>query len=188
MRIKLTLPLPPSVNEYLGYRVVYINGKAISQPFETKIAKEYKTYVKNIVHRELKNQSWGCLDKEHYIEVNLIYYLNKKRKDSHNLEKVLFDSLMGAGLYPDDDILLPKTENIYIDKYNPRIELELIISEKRGIFNDSAHLKIFKEVNCDECKKSTYKRPCGILQKALGNRIEPEIDITKNICYEKKIM
>lgn len=186
MQIKLVLPLPPSVNEYLGYRVVYVNGRAISQPFETKIAKEYKTYVKNVVHRELKKQSWECLDKEHYIDVNLVYYLNKKRKDSHNLEKVLFDALMGAGLYPDDDILLPKTKNIYIDKYNPRVELELTISDKRGIFDNPAHLKMFKAINCDRCKKSTYKRACGIMQKALDNRIEPEINIIKNICYEKR--
>ena len=48
MNIKLVLPLPPSVNEYLGYRVVYINGRAISQPFETNIAKEYKTSSDNI--------------------------------------------------------------------------------------------------------------------------------------------
>ena len=188
MQINLTLPLPPSVNEYLGYRIVYINGKAIPQPFETKIAKEYKTYVKNIVHRELKKQSWECLDKENYLDINLVYYLNKKRKDSHNLEKVLFDALMGAGLYPDDDILTPKTGNVYIDKYNPRVELQLSVSEKRGIFDNSEHLKQFKEVNCDKCKKSTYKRKCGVIQKALENRIEPEIDINKNICYEKKAM
>lgn len=188
MQIKLTLPLPPSVNEYLGYRVVYVNGRAISQPFETKTAKEYKAYVKNIVHRELKKQSWECLDKEHYIDVSLVYYLNKKRKDSHNLEKVLFDALMGAGLYPDDDILLPKTKNIYIDKYDPRVEIELTISEKRGIFDNSVHLKMFREINCDKCKKSTYKRTCSIIQKALDNRIEPEINIIKNICYEKRTL
>ena len=78
MQINLTLPLPPSVNEYLGYRVVYINGKAIPQPFETKTAKEYKAYVKNMVKRELKKQSWECLDKENYIDIELTYYLNKK--------------------------------------------------------------------------------------------------------------
>ena len=188
MQIKLTLPLPPSVNEYLGYRVVYINGRAISQPFETKVAKEYKEYVKNIVHRELKVQDWNCIDKEHYIEVNLTYYLNKKRKDSHNLEKVLFDSLMSAGLYPDDDILIPRTNNIYIDKYNPRVEVELVMSEKRGIFDNQAHLNMFKSINCDRCKKSTYKRQCGVIQRALDNRIEPELNISRNICYEKKAM
>lgn len=188
MQINLTLPLPPSVNEYLGYRVVYINGRAISQPFETRVAREYKAYVKNIVHRELKKQSWKCLDKEHYIDVKLVYYLNKKRKDSHNLEKVLFDALMDAGLYPDDDILIPKTENIYIDKYNPRVELELTISKKRGIFDNPEHLNMFKAINCNKCKKSTYKRECGIMRKALENRIEPEINIVRNICYEKKAM
>lgn len=188
MQINLVLPLPPSVNEYLGYRVVYVNGKAIPQPFETKTAKEYKAYVKSIVRRELKKQPWECLDKENYIDIELTYYLNKKRKDSHNLEKVLFDALMGAGLYPDDDIIIPKTKNIYIDKYCPRVEVKLSISEKRGIFDNPEHLKMFKAINCDRCKKSTYKRKCGIIQKALDNRIEPEINILRNICYEKKTM
>lgn len=188
MQINLTLPLPPSVNEYLGYKVIYINGRAISQPFETKTAKDYKAHVKNIIHRELKKQPWECLNKENYLDIKLVYYLNKKRKDSHNLEKVLFDALMDAGLYPDDDILIPKTENIYIDKYNPRVELTLIISDKKGIFDNPEHLEIFREMNCEKCKKSTYKRKCGVIQKALENRIEPEIDISKNICYEKKAM
>ena len=186
MQLKLTLPLPPSVNEYLGYRVVYMNGRAISQPFETKKAKEYKHYVKAIVNRELKNQNWSCTNKDNYIDIEMIYYLNKKRKDSHNLEKVLFDSLMFAGLYPDDDILIPKTNNIYIDKYNPRIEVILSISNKKGIFDNIQHLLEFKQRNCVSCKKHTYKRSCTILTKALENRIEPSINLVQMVCNEKK--
>ncbi|HSQ87975.1 RusA family crossover junction endodeoxyribonuclease, partial [Romboutsia sp.] len=113
-------------------------------------------------------------------------YLNKKRKDSHNLEKVLFDALMGAGLYPDDDILIPKTKNVYIDKYDPRVEVELELATKLGIFDNAEHLQKFKTKNCSMCKKSTYKKPCGVLNKALENRIEPELNLEKLECYNKK--
>lgn len=186
MQLELTLPLPPSVNKYLGYKVVWIGNRHIPQPYKTKTAKEYESYVKKLVTREIIRQGWSCEDKKDYIEVELTYYLNKKRKDSHNLEKVLFDSLMSAGVYPDDDILLSHTKNIYIDKENPRVEVLLKKSRKKGIFYDDFHLKEFKSLNCDKCKKSTYKKSCGVLNRALENKIDlKEINLKENNCYKK---
>lgn len=183
MRFNLTLPLPPSVNEYLGYRVIFINGRYIPQPYSTKAAKDYTKYVATVVKRELKKQKWKINNKEKYINVDLIYYVNKKRKDADNMNKVLFDSLVKAGLFPDDDILLPKVHNIYIDSNNPRVEIFLSVSDKIGIFDDEEHLKIFNNNNCNKCKKSTYKRGCSIKTKALENRIQEEIK--NDICLKR---
>lgn len=188
MEIKFTLPIAPSVNQYLSYKVIYMRGKHIAQPFETKIAKEYKAYVKNIIHRELKNQQWIIPERHEYVIMDLVFYLDRKRKDSDNAIKVMQDAIVDSCIIEDDDIIMPRVNNIYIDKYNPRVEVTLKLANKRGIFDNPAHLKMFKVINCDRCKKSTYKRPCGILQKALDNRIEPEINIIKNICYEKRAM
>ena len=188
MKIKFTLHIAPSVNQYLGYRVVYIRGKHISQPYETKVAKEYKVFVKNIIHRELKKQDWTTPEKHEYVIMDLVFYFDRKRKDSDNAIKVMQDAIVDSCIIEDDDIIMPRVNNIYIDKYNPRVEVTLKLAPKTGIFDNPSHLKMFKSINCDKCKKSTYKRQCGIMQKALDNRIEPEINIIKNICYEKKAM
>lgn len=187
MQLKLTLPLPISVNKYLNYKIVWIGKKPIPQAYKPREVKEYERYATKLIQKQIKEQKWECLTKDNYIDVELTYYLNKKRKDSHNLEKVLFDVLMSAGAYPDDDILLPKTKNIYIDKDNPRVEVTLRISKKQGIFDDIKHLNIFKEQNCNRCKKSSYKRACGVFTRALENRIcTEEIDALENVC--KKII
>ncbi|GAA0092963.1 hypothetical protein UT300009_29930 [Paraclostridium bifermentans] len=188
MQLKLVLPLPPSVNEYLGYRVVYIAGRPIAQPFETKKAKDYKKYVNTVVKRELKKQYWDFKGKDKHLDIHLKYYMNKKRKDADNMGKVLFDALMASGVYIDDDILLPKVDNIYIDKYNPRVELCITVSDKMGIFDNEEHFNAFIEENCVKCKKHYYKRHCSIISKALENRIEPQINLEKMICNEKKPM
>lgn len=185
MELKLSLHLPPSVNSYLGYKVVWVAGRNIAQPYQTKIAKDYKNHIKAIASREIKNQNWKCKDKNNYLEVELVFYLDRKRKDSHNLEKVLFDSLMDAGVYPDDDILLPVTKNIYIDKINPRVEITIRKSNKIGIFDNLEHFKRFKELNCDKCKKSNYKKGCSLMKKLLDNRLEPQINLIELNCYDK---
>lgn len=188
MQLNLTLDLPPSVNEYLGYKVIYMNSRAIPKPYETKKAKDYKKHVATVVKRELKKQDWKFEGKDKYIDVHIVYYMNKKRKDADNLGKVLFDALMECGVYPDDDILIPKVDDVYIDKYNPRVEVRLTVSDKEGIFKNEVHKSQFIKTNCSQCKKYYYKRQCSVLNKALENRIEPEINLENLICNEKKPM
>ena len=117
------------------------------------------------------------------------YYINNEANKSYleyyneEMNKVLFDSLVKAGLFPDDDILLPKVHNIYIDSNKPRVEIFLSVSDKIGIFDDEEHLKTFNNNNCNKCKKSTYKRGCSIKTKALENRIQEEIK--NDICLKR---
>ena len=83
----------------------------------------------------------------------------------------------------DDDIILYEVKDIYIDKLNPRVEIKISKSPKKGIFKSEEELDNFLEINCKDCKR--YKRNCSILRKALENRIEPQINKDKKICYEK---
>lgn len=186
--LKITLPVAPSVNSYLGYRVGYIGGRPIVQSYEKKETVQYKRYAKKVITREMKNQNWEQPQKGEYVFMYIDLYLDRKRKDADNFLKVSIDTLTLSGAILDDDIIIPRINNIYLDKNNPRMEITLEIAPKKGIFLTALHLDSFKTYNCNQCKKSTYKRPCGILQRALDNRIEPEIDINKNICYEKKAM
>ena len=54
--LKITLPVAPSVNSYLGYRVGYIGGRPIVQSYEKKETVQYKRYAKKVITREMKNR------------------------------------------------------------------------------------------------------------------------------------
>ena len=185
--IKFTLPIAPSVNQYLGYRVVYIGGRAIAQPYETRTAKEYKMYAQKIIRRELKHQNWNTPDKNEYVVMDMVFYFDRKRKDCDNAIKVMQDAITDAGIVIDDDTIMPVVSDVLIDKNNPRVEVFIYKSRKKGIFRNDLIYNEFLDRNCNSCKKSTYKRKCSILTKALDNRIEPEIDLNELVCREKKL-
>lgn len=186
--LKLVLPVAPSVNQYLGYKVVYIGGRPIAQSYEKKESKDYKKYAVKVIKREIEKQGWITPEKGKYIYMDIDLYLDRKRKDADNCLKVSIDALTLSGAIQDDDIIIPRFNNVFLDKNNPRMEIFLRVSDKKGIFFNDSHLEMFKVNNCNKCKKSTYKRCCGVMQKALDNRIEPDIDMNKNICYKKKIV
>ena len=123
--MKYTSPLPPSANEYLGKRVAYVGCRAIVQVYKTKKAKEYDSYMNKLLKRTAGEQDWSIPNKEEYIEMHLVYYMNKLGRDIDNTFKLLIDSLAHAGLIINDDKVIPIVHDIFIDKDNPRVEIEL---------------------------------------------------------------
>ena len=49
---------------------------------------------------------------------------DKRKRDTHNYFKVLFDALEGV-LYDNDYYVMPRVMGVAIDRDNPRIELSL---------------------------------------------------------------
>lgn len=182
--LKFTSPIPPSSNEYLGKRVAYAGGKPYVQVYKTKKAMDYEKYMVKTLQRESKEQGWVVPEKNDYLEMELVYYMNKLGRDIDNTYKLLIDALANAGLIINDDKVIPVPKNIYIDKDNPRIEVILKVSEKQGIFDDKVQAGKFIFNNCIEC--SRYKKNCSILKKAYENRLQPEIDLQGLICSKKK--
>ena len=59
--------------------------------------------------------------------LNLYYYFPDQRKrDTHNTLKLMLDGLEDAGLYENDYYALPRVINFWIDKKNPRVEIEVL--------------------------------------------------------------
>lgn len=184
--INFKLPIPPSVNQAYGMRVQYMGGRAIPQRYLTQTAKQYKEYVSKTCKRIMKENNIDFLveNKNEFIHMEFVFYFDKKRKDADNTFKLLFDGMVQSKMLLDDDVILYEVKNIFIDKNDPRVEVKIRKSEKKGIFNSEDELNIFLESNCHDCKR--YKRNCSNLRKALENRIEPQINKNENICYEKK--
>lgn len=57
------------------------------------------------------------------------YFVDKRCRDTHNQLKILFDALQNAGLFPNDMYVLPRVQDFYVDRKNPRIEMELYYLE-----------------------------------------------------------
>lgn len=182
--LKFTSPIPPSSNEYLGKRVAYAGGKPYVQVYKTKKAMDYEKYMVKTLQRESKEQDWDVPEKNDYLVMELVYYMNKLGRDIDNTYKLLIDALANAGLIINDDKVIPVPKNIYIDKDNPRIEVILKKSEKQGVFDNKEQADKFVTRNCIECNR--YKKNCSILKKSYENRLQPEVDLKKLICNKKK--
>lgn len=175
-RIKLTSKMPVSVNHYLGYRTIPTkkNGKTIHMvvPYLTKEAKEYKKYFAEYAEQEVKRQGWDIeqtRNKHHYMDC--IYYFSRIDMDEQNYPKTMSDALNGI-VYIDDNFILTRTNYVFYDVKNPRVEIEIYPVDYTGIFPNDEELNEFED-KCKICKR--FKRNCSILKAAKEGRIQDEI-------------
>lgn len=183
--LEFTLPIPPSVNLYLSKSVVYYGNKPTVQVYKTAKARAYENYAIKTIQRAIQEQNWIMPDKLQYVNVELVYYMERKRKDIDNTFKILFDCCKLAGVVIDDDSTIPIVKDIFIDKNNPRVEVKITVSDKIGVFKDKETYNEFIQNNCVWCKRR--ERNCSILKKSLENRIIPEVNIDTLECVKRPI-
>lgn len=179
--LKLTSPIPPSVNHYLGWRAIMKNGKPIVVSYETAEAKKYKKEFKEHIIEQVKLQNWNyeVNDTQHFY-VDAVAYFDRTRKDISNVDKCLLDAITETQLiWKDDNVACFRPNCIYYDPNNPRIELTIYPVDYIGIFDNQEQLDEFED-KCKTC--SRYKRNCSILKKAKEGRIQEEI---QDLCCEK---
>ena len=180
---RLTLPFPPSVNDYLGHRIIYKGKKPIVTMFKTNETLQFEKTSSAIIKNEIIKQKWEVPSKETWVRIECIWYLPKSGIDSNNLYKVTLDTLQANGVFINDSKVLEGCVNCYVDSKNPRAELNKYTLQKKGIFLGEDHLKEFKNSNCDECSKPDT---CRVLKTALDNKITEDISLADNICFKKK--
>lgn len=184
-RIRFSTPLPPSVNDYLGYKVLWKRGRAVVFPYKKQKALDFMNLVAKKLATFVDNGEWKLTDKNTYVICEVDVFLNKKRRDSDNLFKVLLDSINETeGLIYDDSLIIPRVRNVVIDVNNPRLEVELKVADKVGIFT-SQEYKLFIENNCEKC--SRYKRNCSLLKACIENKIKDEVNIESLNCSARRI-
>lgn len=155
MSLKLIVNIPPSVNKYLFPRIMYRqNGTPYVRMVETREATIFKAQTAAYIRKEIKKQGWKIPDKGVFVDVYIDYFFNRKGTDPNNFLKILFDTFKNAGVYIDDDIAKPQTGLVVIDKYNPRLEIEIKKSKQVGIFKNKKQRKDFivKYENTDKFK------------------------------------
>ncbi len=123
MRLKLVLPVVPSVNHC--YRNVSIHRRIL-----TTKGKEWQREAQWIAKRESARQGWIFAQKTKLVMEITTYWPDKRRRDTHNQVKLLADTLEGI-LFDDDRWLLVRDIDFSVDKGNPRVEVELYCLEEK---------------------------------------------------------
>ena len=180
---RLTLPLPESVNAYLKHKVSYSNKRPIVVAYKTPEAIQFEKNAEKIINREIKKQGWVTPPSDCWIRVEAIWYFNKLGCDGSNYFKQTLDILQKTGVYLNDSKVLEQTINVFVDKDKPRIELNIYVVSKKGIFLSEEHLNAFKDENCNDCSRPST---CRVLKTALDNKITEDISLHDNLCLKKK--
>ena len=167
MELKLTLPLPQSVNH------IYARNK-FGSTYLKKEGKEYKKINGKYIQEQCKLQGWKQLNENEYCYLDEIVYMNKKGRDSDNLKKLTQDTITESNcVWLDDTYCLPRTNRIFIDSDNPRIEIIITPTGTKGIFDNEEDFIEF-ENKCKSC--SNYRKSsCSKIKNSLENRIQKEI-------------
>ena len=176
--LKLTSPIPPSVNHYMGYRAIMRGGKPLAVPYKTSEATAFQKEFSKIVQDEVAKQEWDVpTDTKRHFYVDAVFYFPRTRMDCNNYWKVLLDTITDTKLiWADDNVVCERAQAIYYDAQNPRIELTIHPVDYIGVFKNASQLDEF-ESNCTECTK--YNRNCSLLRKAKEGRIQDEIQLNK---------
>lgn len=181
--LKLTSPIPPSVNHYLGWRAILKNGRPMAMSYKKPEALKYQRSFSEYVKKEVKKQGWIKSDNkfQHYY-MDCIFYFDRVDKDANNSFKCLADAITDSGVvWIDDTQLCERVQGIYYDSENPRVEIVIREVNYIGVFENTSQLEEF-ESNCIGCNR--YKRNCSILQKAKEGRIQK--DIVDFNCLKRK--
>lgn len=117
--IRLFFPMVPSMNHM--YRTAR-NGSRIMEPVARKLFVEIQDYL----DIEVKKQKWEPIYNTLVVTDLWFFFPDAARRDSHNMLKFLLDTMDGI-LINDDYSLLPRTQDITIDRTNPRIEVVMYI-------------------------------------------------------------
>jgi Holliday junction resolvase RusA-like endonuclease len=186
LELKLTLPLPTSIND------LYINQYSWNPKTKTRVptgkrimSKEGEKVKKEIQEKaqaQLSNQEWDYnYTLNNYIYMDAIIFFNRVGRDDNNIYKLNNDALEKI-IYDNDSRVLTRTQRILFDKDNPRVELTFSKVGYIGIF-DSEEDSIMFEDKCKKCIR--YRRNCSILKEAKEGRVQE--DIVDLVCSKFKI-
>lgn len=115
-KLRITLPLPPSVNH------MYYNTRGGGKHL-TKKAESYIRTSKPLIDLAIEEQNWIKQSKSTWHYVDLTFFMPDRRiRDSHNMIKLLLD-VMESTVYVNDYYAMPRIQSVEYDPDNPRVEV-----------------------------------------------------------------
>lgn len=117
---RLIIPgVPPSVNH------MYVNayhGKRARRVL-TPIAEAWKVEIIVRTNTWRKQNNWNTANDKTIVRF-WFYWPDKRKRDTHNMLKLLLDCFEDALIYSNDKYALPQIMDYDVDQDNPRVEVE----------------------------------------------------------------
>ncbi len=123
--IKLIIPGRPISKS--NFKLYNKSGQTL-MPVKGKYSK-YVAY-ENMIAGYINSQYDGEIIEENLITVLKLYFPNKRIGDLHNYPKSICDGIEKSGIIKNDKQLKPVLLFDFIDKENPRVEIELYKSSE----------------------------------------------------------
>ena len=108
--IKITVPVPPSIN----HCYFYIKGRRIKSNKARDFDKEVISITNKVGYKFPPRTKIIC-------DMNF-YFKDKRKRDTHNTLKLLFDAIETGGLYENDMYVLPRVLDFCVDRILIEIE------------------------------------------------------------------
>lgn len=183
-KLNFTLPLPPSANNYMDKKVERSGKRFVVKFYPSEEYVEFNHVATKIIKEYMKDKYWEVPPKGIYLKLETTIYFNQLGRDADNELKPMIDTIKKTGLvFIDDAWVLPAVKNVYVDKDNPRVEVEIYVMDKIGVFRDEQEMLEFEECNCKNCKKN--KEHCPVYKGFLQNRVH-DIQLDDMTCKRIK--
>lgn len=115
-RLKMSLPLPPSINH------MYFNTRNGGKRLTTK-AENYIRKSRALINVAIEEQNWIKQSYSTWYYIDLVFFMPDRRiRDSHNMLKLLLDVMQDI-VYDNDYYVCPRIQSVEYDKNNPRVEI-----------------------------------------------------------------
>lgn len=175
--LKLTSPIPPSINHYTRVRTFIKGGKAFSQVYKTNDARNYQKEFSDYVKKEVIKQNYDLIPNAYrHFYVDCDFYFARIDQDAQNYNKCLLDAITDTQLiWQDDNVVCLRINHIKYDSNNPRIEIVIKPVDYIGIFSNDREKEKFVLDNCSNCSKYG-DGACSVYKNAIEGRIQEEID------------
>lgn len=122
VRVRVTSTIPPSVNH--AYRRVWM-GRGEKRYLADKLTDEAEGWMEETAWKAVqaaRRGGWRCTTGEKVVVELRVFWPDARRRDIHNLHKLVADSLEGV-VYTDDRYALLRDMDFGIDRARPRLEL-----------------------------------------------------------------
>lgn len=190
MELKLTLPVPTSINALYINQYTFNPKSRRREPTGAKILSKEgelcKKQIQSDARKQLGEQEWDyewTEGKNNFLYQDAVIYFARRGRDADNISKLLNDSLEKI-IYENDSRILPRTQKIFYDTVNPRIELIITPVDYVGVFENQIKADAFAD-NCKGCTRYLEAR-CSILVDSLAATIREEITTDDQVCIKFK--
>ena len=126
-KFRATLPIPPSSNHMYvrRYKSYFKNGKKRKRLMNvlSDRAQEWMSKAGDEAYTAMQECGWSCRKPKQKVVVELrVCWPDKRKRDVHNLHKLLADVLEGK-VYDNDQYALLRDMDFDYDKENARVEV-----------------------------------------------------------------